>query len=177
MNQNSVILSAANKPGRLIFLFFSVSLLLSFLASCQPKAGITTAHNKKLLNVIESSAKQSQENTEDQIIRLSPVHFPTDNDTILKDEFGILDDNVLWLTKNPKAVLVLEGHCDEWGSDKYNMELGDRRARRVKTHLIKKGIAADRLIMVVSYGSRQPTDPRHTKDAWQANRRVEFIVR
>jgi outer membrane protein OmpA-like peptidoglycan-associated protein len=160
-----------------LLLCLFASLLLCFCFSCQPKASVATAHNKKLLDVIASTEKQSYETKEEQIMHLPPVHFPTDGDNILNEELGVLDDNTKYLEQNPHAVLVLEGHCDEWGSDKYNMELGDRRARRIKTHLIKKGIAADRLIMVVSYGARAPLDPRHIPNAWRANRRVEFIVR
>jgi len=161
----------------LLICFLLLTSCLLLLTSCQPKAGVASAHNKKLLEVITSTEKQSHENNEEQITRLSPVHFPTDSDNILGEELGVLDANTKYLEQNPRAVLVLEGHCDEWGSDKYNMELGDRRARRVKTHLIKKGIAADRLIMVVSYGARAPADSHHTPNAWRANRRVEFIVR
>ena len=176
-----VILSAAKNPKKFFLLTSCIPILVScflLLTSCQPKTTVATAHNKKLLDVIARSeaTKQSNEDKE-EIMRLTPVHFTTGTDTILNEEKSALDSNIAWLEDNPKAVLVIEGHCDERGADYYNMELGDRRARSIKTHLIKKGIVADRLIMVVSYGERAPADPRHTKDAWHVNRRVEFIIR
>ena len=163
--------------GDFILLLYFFASCLWLLASCQPKTGVATAHDKHLKQVVEDSLADKSKMEEPEPIRLTPIHFATDSDVILNEETGVLDSNIAWLEKNPKAVLVLEGHCDERGGDIYNMELGDRRARRVKTHLIKKGIAADHLIMVVSYGARAPADPRHTLDAWRANRRVEFIVR
>ena len=150
-----------NPTCKLLSLLLASSLLL--LIGCQP------AHKPSVIARSEAT-KQSQ-------VNLSPVHFPTGSDVFLNEELNIIDSNVLWLEKNPKAVLVLEGHCDERGGDKFNMQLGDRRARRIKSQLIGKGIASDRLIMVVSYGARAPLDPRHTPDAWNKNRRVEFIVR
>ncbi len=156
------------------FILLPVSILL-FLASCQSAHhSATTAHNKELINVIAGGKTTKQP---DEAIRLAPVHFPTGSDAILNEEIGSIDSNVSWLEKNPQAVLVLEGHCDERGGDLYNIELGDRRARSVKSHLINKGIASDRLIMVVSYGKRAPIDPRHVPEAWNVNRRVELIVR
>lgn len=137
------------------------------LAACQPVKPPSVAKHK-----VQVPAAGSREN-----VRLSPVHFDTGKDVLPSEEKKMLDENVAWLGKYPEAVLVLEGHCDERGGDLFNMELGDRRARRVKADLIERGIEADRLIMVVSYGARKPLDPRHTPEAWDMNRRVEFIVR
>lgn len=105
------------------------------------------------------------------------IHFLSASDQWDAAAEGELQQNVRWFSANPKAVVVLEGHCDEWGTDQFNMELGDRRARRIKAHLIAQGIDPDRLIMVVSHGESRPLDSRHTMEAWKQNRRVEFIVR
>ena len=108
---------------------------------------------------------------------LKRVHFATGSDLLDEEAQGTLHENVSWLIRHPDAVLVLEGHCDERGDQAYNMQLGDRRARRVKAHLIAADIHPERLIMVVSHGEMRPLDPRHTADAWRQNRRVEFIIR
>jgi outer membrane protein OmpA-like peptidoglycan-associated protein len=108
---------------------------------------------------------------------LELIHFDTDTFTLNDEAMRALKDNVAWLGTHRDAVVVLEGHCDEWGDAAYNMQLGDRRARRVKAELIAKGIDEDRLIMVVSHGEERPRDERHTKDAWRMNRRVELIIR
>ncbi|MFH0800519.1 MAG: OmpA family protein [Pseudomonadota bacterium] len=105
------------------------------------------------------------------------VHFPTGSDVVAKKDRRGVEKNARWMIDNPGAVVVLEGHCDERGSDRLNMELGDRRARSVKAKLLEEGVGGDRMVMVVSYGKMRPLDPRHTREAWRKNRRVEFIVR
>ncbi len=106
-----------------------------------------------------------------------PAYFASNSDQLSESEGASLEKNIDWLKKNRDAVVILEGHCDEWGKSSYNMELGDRRAREVKAYLIEKGIDADRIIMVVSYGAERPADPRHLSEAWRRNRRVEFVLR
>ena len=70
----------------------------------------------------------------------------------------------------------LEGHCDERGTEEYNLALGERRSRAVKKYLTSNGTAADRL-KTVSYGETRPADSRTSDDAWSRNRRVEFAPR
>lgn len=105
------------------------------------------------------------------------VHFATGSADIVSEEQDALAANSAWMQGRPEAVIVLEGHCDERGGDLFNMELGDRRARAVKAELIRLGLNADRMIMVVSHGDRSPEDPAHTENAWKRNRRVEFVLR
>jgi len=105
------------------------------------------------------------------------IHFDKNSFAIPASEAELLESNAHWLKENKEAVLILEGHCDEWGDDFYNLQLGDLRAREVKSYLIGKGIDPERIIMVVSYGSKKPLDPRPLKEAWAANRRVEFVLR
>lgn len=105
------------------------------------------------------------------------IHFASNSFAIPDDEKKTLVQNVEWLRENSKAVIILEGHCDEWGADYYNMELGDRRAREVKAYLMEQGIDPERVIMLVSYGSRQPLINSHDSEAWKQNRRVEFVLR
>ena len=106
-----------------------------------------------------------------------PVHFSSDSFVLEENQTEILNENIVWLKDNPGSVIILEGHCDEWGKDSYNMELGDRRAREIKAYLIEKGINPERIIMVVSFGEKMPLDQRHNTQAWAVNRRVEFVLR
>lgn len=110
----------------------------------------------------------------DELVRR--VHFPTDSSEIASGDLGAIMANAKWTRENPYEVLVLEGHCDERGSDDYNLSLGDQRARSVKAAMIERGADGDSLI-VVSHGERRPLDPSHTQRAWRMNRRVEFTVR
>ena len=105
------------------------------------------------------------------------VHFYFDSVALHPGEFPKMDENIDWLKRHERVVIILEGHCDEVGSSGYNMELGDRRARAVKAHLIEGGIDHERVIMVVSLGENRPIDEGHNFEAWKANRRVEFIIR
>ena len=105
------------------------------------------------------------------------VYFPFDSDYILPEATVGLDQNIGWLGDNEDEYIILEGHCDETGISEYNMELGDRRARTVKAYMMEKGIPAERIIMVVSYGSTRPLNLGHRIEDLRENRRVEFVIR
>lgn len=105
------------------------------------------------------------------------IHFESDSTSVVSEDLSKLNDNVDWLAHYPRAVVILEGHCDQTGGSDYNMELGDRRARELKSYLIDRGVSPDRVIMVVSFGDKRPVDPRETHAALQKNRRVEFVLR
>ncbi|MFP3929181.1 MAG: OmpA family protein, partial [Desulfobacteraceae bacterium] len=67
----------------------------------------------------------------------------------------------------------IEGHCDERGTNEYNLALGERRANAAKKYLISLGVSEDR-VRTISYGEERPADPRHNEEAWAKNRRDEF---
>ena len=105
------------------------------------------------------------------------IHFESDSTQVLAQELDHLDEDVAWLKSHPQAVVILEGHCDKTGKSEYNMELGDRRAREIKSYMITKGILPERVIMVVSFGENRPVDSGVSRNSLQKNRRVEFILR
>jgi peptidoglycan-associated lipoprotein len=70
---------------------------------------------------------------------------------------------------------VVEGHCDEQGTEEYNLALGDRRAQAAAEYLIQLGIGSNRLESI-SYGEEQPFDPGHNEAAWAKNRRAQFVI-
>ena len=73
------------------------------------------------------------------------------------------------------ATATIEGHCDERGTNEYNLDLGDRRAESAKAFLTDLGIDPARLT-TISYGEERPVDPRHMEEAWAKNRRDHFVV-
>jgi peptidoglycan-associated lipoprotein len=77
------------------------------------------------------------------------------------------------MASNPGVRLVTEGHCDERGSNEYNMSLGEHRADAVRAALLTRNIDGAR-VTTKSYGEEMPLDPGHGEDAWRVNRRVEF---
>lgn len=80
-----------------------------------------------------------------------------------------------WMTKNTTARLSVEGHCDERGTNEYNLALGDRRAKAVKDYLVSLGVASGR-IDVISYGEEKPACKEQTESCWAKNRRAHFTV-
>ncbi len=106
---------------------------------------------------------------------LQPVYFDFDQATLTEEAKAILRQNAVWLKNNPEAKVQIEGHCDERGTDEYNLALGDRRAQVVKNYLVSLGIAPTRLA-TISYGEEYPVDPGHDETAWAKNRRAEFNI-
>jgi peptidoglycan-associated lipoprotein len=106
---------------------------------------------------------------------LKDVFFDFDRAMIRDDQKALLNENVAWLKQNARAKLTVEGHCDERGSNEYNLALGERRAKAVKDYLVAAGIAADRLASV-SYGEERPFVLGHDESAWKWNRRGHFVI-
>ncbi len=106
---------------------------------------------------------------------VSVVHFDY-NSTALNDEGKkILDQKVIAALKSDKTTrIVVEGHCDERGSDASNLALGTQRAKATKAYLVKNGVKSSR-ISVKSFGETKPLDNDHDEDAWAKNRRVVTI--
>ena len=104
-----------------------------------------------------------------------PIHFAFDSYELSSDARAALKNKAAVLEDNPDWRVVIEGHCDERGTDEYNLALGERRARAAYEFLVLLGIDADRL-SIISYGEEKPVDPDHTEAAWAKNRRDEFRV-
>jgi peptidoglycan-associated lipoprotein len=79
------------------------------------------------------------------------------------------------LKSDPSAKLLIEGHCDERGTEEYNRALGERRALALREALAAAGIDASN-VRTISYGKDKPADPGHDESAWSKNRRGEFIL-
>jgi peptidoglycan-associated lipoprotein len=86
---------------------------------------------------------------------------------------AVLQANAGWLKANPNVRFTVEGHCDERGSEEYNLALGDRRANAVKEYLLSQGIAASRM-STVSYGEERPVCREATEECYAQNRRAHF---
>jgi peptidoglycan-associated lipoprotein len=106
---------------------------------------------------------------------LKDIHFEFDKYDIRREDEGILKENAVFLKKNSKAKIQIEGHCDERGTVEYNLALGERRANNTKKYLVFLGIPSDR-ILTISYGKEKPLDKGHSEQAWAKNRRAHIIV-
>ena len=105
---------------------------------------------------------------------LKDVNYAFDSYALDSGAKATLNANAAWLSKN-QAKVQIEGHCDERGTNEYNMVLGANRARAAKDFLRSLGIAEDRM-STVSYGEELPLDPGHNEAAWSKNRRSHFNV-
>ncbi len=105
---------------------------------------------------------------------LARIHFDFDKSDIRSDAIPILERNAAWLKSHGKTSVSVEGHCDDRGTNEYNMALGDRRARAARDYLANLGIESSRL-SVVSYGEERPLDRGGNETAWALNRRAEFM--
>ncbi len=106
---------------------------------------------------------------------LKDIHFDFDRYDLRPDAKRILAENARVLMEHPTWKVQIEGHCDERGSNEYNLALGEKRARSAMNYLIKLGISPERL-SIISYGEERPLDPRHCEEAWAKNRRCHFVV-
>jgi len=103
------------------------------------------------------------------------VYFDFDRATIKPSETGKLDEVVSYLKANPTHAVQIEGHCDERGTEQYNLSLGERRALAAREYLVTAGIQPER-VFTISYGESRPADPGHNEAAWAKNRRCEFVL-
>ena len=103
------------------------------------------------------------------------VHFAFDSAVVRKSEQENIQAVADALSKDSSAKLLIEGHCDERGTEEYNRSLGERRALALREALAKLGVDPSR-IRTISYGKDKPADPGHDESAWAKNRRGEFVL-
>ncbi len=108
-------------------------------------------------------------------VKINPVYFENWNADIKGDHLGDLDRLAIILKQNPTYKVEVSGHTDNIGTLSANMELGEKRASSVKAQLVKKGIAADRII-VVSHGPTKPIADNKTDAGRRKNKRAEIVV-
>lgn len=106
---------------------------------------------------------------------LRDIHYDFNDYGLRADAREILKANADWLKANPSARVEIEGHCDERGTNEFNLALGAKRARAAKDYLVALGVPAGRL-PTISYGEELPVCNEHSEECWQENRRVRFVV-
>jgi peptidoglycan-associated lipoprotein len=176
------------------FVIYSLAILLVFslAVSCKkkpkevPPPPPQTQEQPKVEKVeppVVSEPKLTEEElflqkSLDQINREKPlgaIYFDYDKALVRDDARGTLDTNAAWMKKFKTAKVLIEGHCDERGTEEYNLALGEKRAKATQDYLLSSGVAADRM-KIISYGKSQPINPGHDESAWQMNRRAQFLV-
>ncbi len=153
---------------------------LMFTVACQKKLVDATPEPVVQEEVKEEVVEKKEVVVEpvpkisDQVMQ-EDVYFEFDKSTLTPAAQDNLLQKAEWLRENPDATVTIEGHCDDRGTNEYNLALGDRRAESAKAFLVDLGIDASRLT-TISYGEERPVDPRQNEEAWAKNRRDHFVV-
>lgn len=103
------------------------------------------------------------------------IFFDYDKAAVGPQEESVVEQDANFLTAHPNYELVISGHCDERGSEEYNLGLGDNRANTVRDQLERLGVKSDR-IRTISYGKEKPFCTEETQACWQLNRRAHFSL-
>jgi peptidoglycan-associated lipoprotein len=124
----------------------------------------------------QSSPDMFDNMTEDRAaLAAYTVHFAFDSAAVKSSEQANLQSVASALSSDASTKLLIEGYCDERGTEEYNRSLGERRALALREGLAKLGVDPSR-VRTISYGKDKPADPGHDESAWAKNRRGEFVL-
>jgi len=176
--------------NRQIPVILLVILALLITASCAKKTVTTTkdpnygsnqSADSSRQSIKQSDLEQSQGiSTTDSgkrvmMVMLEDIYFEFDKSTLTPQAKETLMKKAEWLRTNKDVSVIIEGHCDERGTNEYNLALGDRRAASTKTFLVDLGVDPRRLT-IISYGEERPLISGHNEEAWAKNRRAHFGI-
>ena len=108
-------------------------------------------------------------------VDFAPVYFGFDSTVVPQGEVSKIDEVSQHLSSHADRVVVVEGNCDERGSNEYNMALGENRASIIRNYLVQSGVDASR-IQTRSFGEEKPAVVGSDESAWAKNRRGEFVI-
>jgi len=179
---------------KILILSLACVLVFGFMLSCAKKVEKTppppppqVKEQPQVEKVEEPAPPKEPELTEEEIfmrksleeinqeVPLQMIHFDFDRYFIRDDAKSVLETNSSWLKKWDSVQVLIEGHCDERGTEEYNLALGEKRAKSTFDYLVSLGVSPDR-IKTISYGKSQSLDPGHNEMAWAKNRRAQFTI-
>lgn len=124
---------------------------------------------------LSKEMEEERKRTERAVFVNEDIMFEFDSIRLSSEAQEILRKKAQWLKANPRETVTIEGHCDNRGTNEYNLALGDRRAHSAKIFLVDLGIEEERL-EIISYGEERPLDSAETEEAWAKNRRAHFVI-
>ena len=124
---------------------------------------------------LSAEMEEERKMTERAVFENEDIQFEFDSIRLNSEAQEILRKKAQWLKANPAARVTIEGHCDNRGTNEYNLALGDRRAHSAQVFLIDLGIADTRL-QTISFGEERPIDAADNEAAWAQNRRAHFVI-
>jgi len=177
------------KKGNLCWKIGMVVLMIGLLitaSACSKKPKVDTTDQYPQATTQgpsdeELAAQRAAQEREAEALRLrqafenDDVYFNFDDATLTAEAIEILNQKVAYLRDNAGASIIVEGHCDERGTNEYNIALGERRAQSIVSFLANAGISADQM-KAVSYGEEKPAVMGSDEAAWAKNRRGHFVL-
>jgi peptidoglycan-associated lipoprotein len=179
---------------KLVIYSLAIILVFSFAVSCKkkpkevpPPPPPPQVQEQPKVEKVEPPVVQEPQLTEEEIFLqksveqinmekpLGTIYFDYDKALVRDDAKPTLEKNASWLNKFRTIRILIEGHCDERGTEEYNLALGEKRAKSAQDYLLTMGIGSDRM-QIISHGKSQPVNPGHDEAAWQMNRRAQFLV-
>ena len=147
------------------------------------------ARERELVKMKEEEARKAREFEKSLVAKKEPgiageiyeskllkdIRFDYDKYDIRPGDAEVLKENAAVLKRYPTVKIQIEGHCDERGTNEYNLALGERRSNSTKKYLTSLGISLDR-VSTISYGEERPLDSSSNEEAWAKNRRVHTIL-
>lgn len=162
-----------------LFVFALIGLLVLALGACSKKPTTEVQTTPEQAQVTEQPVEtpvEEVEETPQEMVKmpvLNDVFFEFDKSRLTDEGKRVLADNARQLKDAAGAKITIEGHCDERGTNAYNLALGERRANAAREYLVSLGVEAGR-IATISYGEERPFDTGHDEAAWAQNRRAHF---
>lgn len=150
--------------------------------SAEEQARLAAERERRLreAQLREAQLRESQARTSEAQLREvfvnQDIHFDYDRYDLSPEAKQILNDKAAYMLEHPEVQVIIEGHCDERGSNSYNMALGEKRAKAAAAYLEAMGVDGMR-IETVSYGEEKPLVLGFTEEAYAANRRAHFVIK
>ncbi|MCP5046797.1 MAG: peptidoglycan-associated lipoprotein Pal [bacterium] len=166
-----------------------VMVMVTLFSSCKKAVKTEPVKKEPVVEKVEEVAPKVErpQLTEEEIFQrktldelnrqgyLKRIHFEFDKYFIKDDMKPVLQQNADWLMKHSSVEISIGGHCDERGTEEYNLALGEKRAAAAKNYLVNLGVSADK-VKIVSYGKTMPIARGMDEDSHYMNRRDEFII-
>jgi peptidoglycan-associated lipoprotein len=165
-----------------LFVLFLVGLLVVAVGACSKKQTTKVETEPATETVTETAppVEEVQETIQEtpvtKIPVLNDVYYDFDKSTLSAEAKQTLAENATQLKDAGSMAVTIEGHCDERGTNAYNLALGEKRANAAKDYLVSLGVDAGR-VTTISYGEEKPFDAGHDESAWSKNRRAHFVVK
>lgn len=140
------------------------------IQSVQEEISHEEAHRMAEARDVEATEIQEQ-----PLFEFRDALFDFDKYNIRSDAREVLDSIAKWLNENRDIAILVEGHCDERGTNEYNLALGEKRAKAARDYLVTRGVDHVR-INTITYGEERPVCTDSNESCWQSNRRAHFVV-